>query len=278
MRIPIAAALTALQLAGSPGAAWSQADRDGDFIAAAGSIQRSIAPVMCLREMQPQLQPMPQQQIPPQRQSGGAPLGIASPQLQPLVAGTAFFLTRRGDFVTAASVIANFLPQGAFAGCTIMVWFAGPVDAAGNFSSQSFPVALNDCILDLSIDVARCRTVGDLAAVNGGRFAPEPVAVDDRQPDPGSSIGASGFILFDNEPIATRGHIGGYRPAQPNAMQMVIDRPASAWAGGSPIYDGHGRVLGMLVKVNNVILTDISVATTSLAISRFLTAHPLANK
>ncbi|HEX4077265.1 MAG TPA: hypothetical protein VHX61_00115 [Rhizomicrobium sp.] len=268
MKRVTAAVLAALQFAGLTNTAWSQSGHERDFIAAVKSMQRSVAPVMCVRAVQPQLQPLPLQQTP-------APSQLASPQLQPSVAGTAFFLTRRGDFVTAASVLANFLEPGALAGCTMMIWFTSPVDAAGNFSTQGFIVALKDCVVDPDIDAARCRTIGDLTKAWGGRFAPVPVAFEDGQPDVGTSVGTTGFILFDTVPISSRGHIGGYQPAAPAAAQMVLDWPAGA---GSPVYDSHGKVVGMVAQARNLILTTISVASTSLVLSRFLAAHPIENK
>jgi hypothetical protein len=274
MKRATAAILVGLQIAGLANTARAQSDNDRDFISAIKSIQRSVAPVMCVRAVQPQLQPMAPQQSPAPPQSGSPPQPV-SPQLQPAVAGTAFFLTRRGDFVTAASVLANFIQPGAFAGCTMMIWFASPVDAAGNFSSQGFIVALNDCVVDPDIDAARCRTMGDLTRAWGGRFAPDPVAFDDGQPDVGTAVGTTGFILFDNAPISSRGHIGGYQPATPAAAQMVLDWPAGA---GSPVYDSRGKVLGMVAQARNLILTTISVGSTSLVISRFLAAHPIVNK
>ncbi|HEX4159083.1 MAG TPA: serine protease [Rhizomicrobium sp.] len=278
MKKVIAAVLVASQFAGFAQSAHAQSDDESDFTAAVRSMQHSVAPVMCIRAVQPQLQPMQQQQIPPPSQSGSQPSGSGSPQLQPVVAGTAFFLTRRGDFVTAASVLGNFIEPGPFAGCTMMVWFASPVDAAGNFNSQGFLVALNDCVIDASIDVARCRTIGDLTKAYGGRFTPIPVAFEDRQPDAGSAVGTTGYILFDTVAIAARGHVGGYQPAPPSAAQMVLDRPAGPGSAGSPVYDSRGKVLGMVAQVRNLVLTDISVASTSLVISRFLAAHPIEDK
>ena len=275
MKRVTAAILAGLQIAAFARAADAQSDHDRDFISAIKSIQRSVAPVMCVRAVQPQLQPMTPQQNPVPPQSGSQPPQPASPQLQPAVAGTAFFLTRRGDFVTAASVLANFMQPGAFAGCPMMIWFPSPADAAGNFSSPGFIVALNDCVLDPDIDAARCRTVGDLTKAWGGRFAPDPVAFDNGQPDSGTPVGTSGFILFDNVPISSRGHIGGYQPAAPAAAQMVLDWPAGA---GSPVYDSRGTVLGMVAQVRNLMLTNMSVASTSLVISRFLAAHPAESK
>ena len=278
MKSLTAAALVAFQLVGVTNGAYSQSDRESDFISAIKSMQRSVAPVMCVRMVVPQLQPMSRQQPPSPSQAGSGAPRPASLQLQPALAGTAFFLTRRGDFVTAASVLGNFMGPGPFAGCTMMIWFVSPVDPAGNFNSQGFIVSLKDCIVDASIDVARCRTVGDLTREFGGRFAPDPVVIDDRQPEPGSSVATTGFILYDTVPIALRSHIGGYQPAPPTATQMIIDQPPAAGAGGSPVFDSRGKVLGMLVLVNNVVLTNISVASTSLAISRFQAAHPLENK
>jgi hypothetical protein len=278
MKRVIAALVAGLLVTGVPDVAFSQSDRESDFLSAIRSMQRSVAPVMCMRPVQPQLQPMPQQQIPSPPQSSDQPSGPQSTQLQPVLLGTAFFLTRRGDFVTAASVLGNFLQPGPVAGCTMMIWFSGPVDPTGNFSSQGFFVALNDCVIDMGIDVARCRTIDDLTRTFGGRFTPDPVAFDDRQPDAGSSVGTSGFILYDTAPIASRAYIGGYQPAAPAATQMVIDRPAGPGASGSPVYDSRGKVLGMIVQVSNMVLTNISVASTSLAISKFLAAHPVGNR
>jgi hypothetical protein len=278
MKTLTAVALAALQVLSLTKTACSQTDNQSAFISAIRSMQHSVAPIMCMRPVQPQLQPAPPQQISPPSQSGAPPSQAVSPQLQPVLVGTAFFLTRRGDFVTAASVLGNFLEPGPFAGCTMMIWFTSPVDPAGNFSSQAFSVALQDCIVDAAIDVARCRTIGNLTREYGGRFAPDPVTFDDRQPDVDSSVGTTGFILYDTVPIASLGHVGGYQAAAPAAMQMVIDRPGGAGAGGSAVYDSHGKVLGMLAQVRDMVLTNVSVASTSLAISKFLAAHPIADK
>ena len=158
----------------------------------------------------------------------------------------------------------------------MMVWFTSPVDPAGNFGSQAFRVALQDCVIDAAIDVARCRTVGDLTKEYGGRFAPDPVALDNRQPDVGTLVGTTGYILYVNAAITSLSHVGGYQPAPPAAMQMVIDRAAGA--AGSPVYDLRGKVLVMIVQVRNLVLPNISVASTSLAMSKFLAAHPINNK
>jgi hypothetical protein len=275
MKRVTAVVLAGLQIAGLADTACAQSDDDRNFISAIKSMQRSVAPVMCVQAVQPQLQPVPPQQTPAPPHPGSQPSQPGSPQLQPTVAGTAFFLTRRGDFVTAASVLANFLEPGALAGCTMMIWFTSPVDAAGNFSTQGFIVALKDCIVDPDIDAARCRTIGDLTRDWGGRFAPVPVALDDGQPEVGTPVGTTGFILFDTVPISSRGHIGGYQPAAPAAAQMVLDWPAGA---GSPVYDSRGKVVGMVAQARNLILTTISVASTSLVLSRFLAAHPIENK
>jgi hypothetical protein len=271
MKKVTAAVLAAFQLASLTGCERLQAGDESEFLSAIGSMQHSVAPVMCMRAVQPQLQPIPPQQTP-------APSRPGSQQLQPLVLGTAFFVTKRGDFVTSASVLANFVEPGPIAGCTMMVWFAGPVDSAGNFGSQAFTVALKDCVVEADIDVARCRTVGDLSSEFGGRFAPVPVAFDNRQPETGTAIGTTGYILYDNIPVASRAHVGAYQPAPPAARQMVIDRPSGVGASGSPVYDARGKVLGMVALVRTPVLTNISVATTSLAIAGFLAAHPIDNR
>lgn len=235
-------------------------------------MKRSVAPVLCVRTVQPQLQPSPQQPQPnAQRLQTG-------PQFQPLIDGTAFFITGRGDFITAAHVANDFAPGRPLAGCQMMIWFASAAGIPGSFNAEAFAVEASNCVNDENLDLARCRTIDDLTKVYDGHFEPEPVEFESNQRDDGTAIAVTGFPLFSLTPITSRGYIGGYPLDSRGPVQMVIDRAAWPGGSGSPVYDSRGKVLGLLDQAGEGAASGISVARTSFAISTFLAAHPISDK
>lgn len=272
-----AAALVALLfLAGTDVAAAQGQDA---FLPAIKAMKRSVVPVMCFRALPPQAKPVPQTSqpaatppTPPQPNAAPQP----PRQYEPIMDATGFFISSRGDFVTAAHAVADFQAGRRLADCTMAVWFESPIDVAGNYSAQAFFVSVADCVVDTALDVARCRTVDDLNKFADGRFAPEPVEIAGGQRDDGSAVAITGFPLFNTTPITSRGYIASYVPPASDAPRMVLDRAAWPGGSGSPVYDSRGRVLGMLLIAGEGTASGISYACTGDAILGFLRAHPVS--
>ena len=266
--------IMALCLVGGANTASAQYTGQDAFLSAIHKMKRSVAPLMCFRALPPRSRPALQ----PSQAGGAPPNGAAQapPQeFQPIAAATAFFITRHGDFLTAAHAVTEFQPGRSLASCAMSIWFESPIDAAGNYSAQAFFVSVPQCVSDLGLDIARCRTIDDLGKIYDGRFMPDPVEFDSGQRDDGTAVAITGFPLLTTTPISSRGYIGGYIPAAQNAPRMAIDRAAWPGGSGSPVYDWRGRVLGVLLEAGEGTASGISVAGTSYAISQFLAAHPV---
>jgi V8-like Glu-specific endopeptidase len=244
-------ALVAVFVLSACGSITAQIMRQDAFIGAIKSMKPSVTPVICVREPQPHI-------------------------FQTVLVGSAFFVSDKGDFITAAHVADSFSPGAQLAGCPMAIWFRTPTGPA-TFDAEVFNVIASDCVRDDSLDIARCHTAADLTAVMDGKFKPTPVVIDSDQRDDGTAIAITGFPLGNSTPISSRGYIGGYLFDARGPIQMVIDR--AAWPGnsGSPVYDSRGRVVGMLVQAGEGLAGGISSARSGLALSQFMTAHPLSS-
>jgi hypothetical protein len=137
--------LAALWIAGYGQTAFAQPAQEDAFIAAIKAMKRSVSPVVCVRA--PLQQPQFGSQRPPR-----------APQYQSVIDGTAFFISRRGDFITASHVLDDFAPGKPLANCPPTVWYEGAV-VPGGFGGVAFVAALSDCIRDAALDIARCHTI-----------------------------------------------------------------------------------------------------------------------
>lgn len=238
---------------------WSSAckaglfDQTDAFIAAIKAMKHSVSPVICLHP-------------------------VSTGQFQPVIDGTAFFVSARGDFITAAHVITDFGAGRPLANCPMALWSRSEGDATGHFLANFFPVLPADCIMDPALDIARCRTADDLTKVQNGKLAPVPVVIDPSRRDDGTAIAIMGYPFFNATPISSRGYIAGYQETPGGPVQMFIDR--AAWPGnsGGPVYDAKGAVVGMMLQAGEGAASGISIARSGYALSAFLTAHPVGSK
>jgi hypothetical protein len=263
MRNVAVAVLSLLCITAGAGTLFAQSGQDDAFIAAIRAMKRSVTPVVCVRAQQS-----------PQTQSGSPPSSPRAPAYQSVIDGTAFFISRRGDFITAGHVLDDFGPGRPLANCPLTVWYEGAI-VPGGFGGVAFVAALSDCIRDFDLDIAHCHTINDMTKMGSGRYAPRPVEFDTRQRDDGTAVAITGFPLFNTRPVSSRGYIGSYPLDARGPVQMVIDRAAWPGGSGSPVYDSHGKVLGMLEQTGEGVASGISGARTSFAITKFLAARPI---
>jgi hypothetical protein len=161
-----------------------------DFATAIDNTKTAIAPVFCLTP-------------------GGDP---SQPKID--YEGSVFFLDGHGSFLTAAHVIKAFLPPQRFSGCQIPAvyvpregqWHTPPQDMRWHKFAPS------DCMLNEDYDLARCKTVEDLANDVKESFHPMLFVIDDDIKHDGTPVAFSGFPLSNQIPLTAIGNIAGYLP------------------------------------------------------------------
>jgi hypothetical protein len=213
------------------------------FLAAIDEMKRSIAPVVCIK-----------------------------PNDSALVDGTAFFISRQGEFITAAHVIDDFRPGHSMHDCKMGVRFTVSSSDTKDMELHFFEVSR--CAEDDVADLARCVTF-DLTKEWKGQFAPVPLQIDStRRPD-GTAIAVTGFPFSSVLPITSRGYIGAYLASPAGISRMVLDHAAWPGGSGSPVYDVNRKVLGMVTQAGEGAGSGLSFAPTGGKIAEFLATHPL---
>jgi hypothetical protein len=195
-----------------------------------------------------------------------------------LIVGTVFFVSSRGDFITADHTLSDTEAGGRLAGCEPYVWFTRPSKQPGMFTAVTFSFLVKDCIRDAEGDIARCRTQADMSKIQQGEYAPQPVVIDSSQRDDGLAIAITGFPLGIPVPLSSRGYIAGYQMGEQGPIDIAIDHAAWPGGSGSPVYDSGGKVVGMLVQAGKGAASGIAIARSGFALSRFMAAHPLNGK
>jgi hypothetical protein len=251
-RIPFAIAVIIPAICAAQAAV---AQVEDPFIAAIRSMKHSVTAVMCQK---------PDPDHPDQSRR--------------IIVGTIFFVSVRGDFITADHTLQDTEPGHRLAGCEPNIWFSRPSKTPGMFTATTFPFLVKDCIRDSGGDMARCHTVADLSTAADGQFAPQPVVIDPRQRDDGTAIAITGYPLGIPVPLSSRGYIGAYQLDARGPVDIAIDHTAWPGISGSPVYDSSGKVVGMLVQAGTEAASGISIARSGFALSQFMAAHPLNGK
>jgi hypothetical protein len=195
------------------------------------------------------------------------------------VVGTGFFLSRSGQFVTAAHVLADLRVVAQRIGCVggVMLPTGGAwSDLHGVIAAEWF--ALGNCADDASpaVDLATCDLVTNPFTHAATRGYVTPVLLEiSRQPD-GTGIAFSGFPLQNLHPITSKGYVAGYNFNERDEMvQIILDRTAWPGASGSPVYVDSGRVVGILTLRGTGDAAGLAYAQSAELIARFLSGHAL---
>jgi hypothetical protein len=236
----------------SPRASLAEPLRATDsFIPTIEAMKHSVAPVICL--------------------DGDGPKAT----IQDLE-GTAFFISRSGDFLTAAHVIDGVQDHAHL--CSVTAIYLPP-DHWDPESSQElfawYPFAAADCVMERALDVAKCKPLIDLSLRRGKHaFEIRPVNFEwSSQPD-GTLIAFTGFPLESRDPLTSRGGIAAYRRRIPDNLDLIIDQAAWPGASGSPVYLSDGRVVGILLARGAGEGAGTAIVRPAQFLKRFLDAGP----
>ena len=232
----------------SSNCALGQATAD-PFIPTIEALKHSVAPIVCLERR-------------------GSQTVISD------IKGSAFFISRAGEFLTAAHVI-DELRHLAGRACPIVAIYlpsGGWKPEVAEEDFQWFAFAIADCDENGYLDLARCATSVDISApLEGFNFEVQPVSFEfSNQPD-GTLVAFSGFPLRSNDPLTSRGNIAAYRRGKNGSpSEVVIDKAVWPGASGSPLYLHDGRVIGIIIQGGIGDGAGIAIARPARFIQQFL--------
>ena len=216
------------------------------FLDTIRTIKRNVAPIACME---------------------AADSGVRRPSR---IAGTAFFTTADGEFLTAAHVISDIL-RGALnaapAGCAAPVVYLPVTEwpsGSNEFNARWYAFDSGRCVLDKTQDLALCVTRNSPSADLKRTI---PTASFDNAPHPdGTAVAFTGFPLNAIQPMTARGHVAMYSSRD----ELIVDQ--SAWPGvsGCPVYLVDGRVIGMVIQRGTGDGTGRAIVRTSVAIQEFV--------
>jgi hypothetical protein len=216
------------------------------FLDTIRTMKRSVAPIACME---------------------AADAGVRRPSR---IAGTAFFTTAEGEFLTAAHVISDIV-RGALnaapAGCAAPVVYLPVTEwpsGTNEFNARWYAFDSNRCVLNKAQDLALCVTrnspSADLQRTIG------TASFDNTTHPDGTAVAFTGFPLNAIQPMTARGHVAMYSSRD----ELIVDQ--SAWPGvsGCPVYLVDGRVVGMVIQRGTGDGTGRAIVRTSVAIQQFI--------
>lgn len=237
------------------GAVANAQSPDADpFLKTIAGMKRSVAPIACM---------------------GATDGGVRRPSR---IAGTAFFVTAEGEFLTAAHVVSDILRgtlNGGPSGCAAPVVYL-PVgewpSGSNEFNARWYTFDSRRCVLDTTLDLALCVT-RESPSADLHRTIGTVVLETAAQPD-GTSVAFTGFPLNAIQPMTARGHVAMYSARD----ELIVDQ--SAWPGvsGCPVYLADGRVIGMVIQRGTGDGTGRAFVRTSAAIQDFISSARLTRE
>jgi S1-C subfamily serine protease len=193
------------------------------------------------------------------------------------IIGTGFFVNRDGYFLTAAHVVTdweristNFGPCVPAIYIPEMPW--GERDRTPEIRVRWF--AFIECKTNVDLDVAACKPIQNpfINQIVGKNINSLKLGSIDNHPD-GSPVAFTGFPLDFHVPVTSKGYIAAYTAGD---KKLVIDKSAWPGASGSPIYDGEGKVIGVVQQTGSAERAGLTYAIPIDAILEFLTKEKIA--
>lgn len=217
--------------------------QDDVFVRTIAEMKRTVAPIACMEA--------------PEK-------GVRRPNR---IAGTAFFVSPEGEFLTAAHVITDVQEGAVAAGCAAPVVYLPKTDwpvGSDEFTARWYFFDAAKCVLDRNNDLALCVTKENPSVDLERRIG--TVTFDSLPMPDGTSVAFTGFPLNAKQPMTARGHIAMYS----SRNELILDQ--SAWPGvsGCPVYVQDGKVIGLLVQRGTGEGTGRSIVRTAFVIEEFL--------
>jgi len=193
--------------------------------------------------------------------------------------GTAFFISDKGDFLTAAHVILNV--QKSQRPCPIFAVIIPVENWQPDVRAELgvwWPFSVSDCRIDTDLDLAACSTTEDLSVARSGLYSKiAPVKLESRIPPDGTQVAFTGFPLDFRDPMTIRASVAAHRTLWRGDMsigELVLDRAAWPGSSGSPVYLSDGSVIGVMIATGKDEASEVAVARPALFISDKLLTRP----
>jgi S1-C subfamily serine protease len=196
--------------------------------------------------------------------------------------GTAFFVDKYGDFVTAKHVIETINGYGA-SRCQPAIFV--PVGGWENDNPPTiesyFTFNSTACLYDREYDIAVCRPTHNPWSNKSVSGNIAPVTFETSQQPVGTDVAFSGFPWGHGKPVTAKASIGAYqaraiRVAVPDITTIIVAGQSWHGSSGSPLYIDNGKVVGVMVVSELGDASGLSEAAPASAVSdlvnRFLAA------
>ena len=194
--------------------------------------------------------------------------------------GSGFFVALDGTFVTAAHVIASKgnLPKET-PRCDLGIYIAKTSWRPKGIELDAKWVRVDECTFDDTIDLAACRPASNPFEASDLAYPIKPMKLDETEPPDGFAVAFTGFPLNSIRPMTSIGHVSAYRGVNPvGPTELVIDKAGWPGVSGSPVYDGKGRAIGMVVQRGSGEGAGLAYARPSVFIRRFLSTIKMRGK
>jgi hypothetical protein len=222
------------------------------FIATIAAMKHSVAPVACLETKEGETK-------------------IAE------IRGSGFFISARGEFVTAGHVIEGM--DGSGGPCPITAIFLPATRWQPEVPEEDFiwfPFKIQDCTINREIDAAKCNPLSDLSMRPDFRFLIYPVELEVAKPPDGTQVAYTGFPLRSRDPLTSRAVIATYRTVSQGAAiasEIILDHVAWMGGSGSPVYLSNGRVIGMIFARGTEQSTGIAIVRPVESLGKIFMVH-----
>lgn len=191
------------------------------------------------------------------------------------VMASGFFISEKGDFVTAGHVLDGWRELDASPRGPCFPAIYVPTKGWAAFDELQAEVSwfkFEACWSDEALDIAVCRPGQNPFADTDIK---RPLVANLRiesLPD-GDAVAFTGFPLNTIRPITSKGFVAAYRGRVDGVpVELVIDKAAWAGASGSPVFDVDGRVVGVLVRAGFDEGSGLAYARPSARIVKILDA------
>jgi V8-like Glu-specific endopeptidase len=176
--------------------------------------------------------------------------------------GSGFFISSKGDFLTAAHVVEEMRKDEAacpIAAITLPREAWRPETAGEDL--VWFPFTLSECRLDTDLDIARCRLRGNPPADKQSTFGALPVTFESNLPLDGTEVAFTGFPFEIRDPFTATATVATYAALRSGKSipLLVLDRTAWRGSSGSPVYLRDGRVIGIVIAAGAEAATGMTV-------------------